>query len=69
MPMAIFDDEPKSKQGQCPSNLTLIQNTSYHEILQVFVVWIHNSFMLSLKHMMPLFKSIKMARSSLLWIS
>jgi hypothetical protein len=35
---AICDDKLKLGQGQCPMNLVLIQNTSCHEILQVFMV-------------------------------
>jgi len=30
---AICDDKLKSRQGQCPPSLVLIQNMSYHEIL------------------------------------
>ncbi len=44
---AICDDKLKSRQGQSPLSLVLIQNTSYYEILQVFMVWIHNDFTLS----------------------
>jgi hypothetical protein len=35
---AICDDKLKLKQGQCPMSLVLIQNTSCHEILHIFMV-------------------------------
>jgi hypothetical protein len=35
---AICDNKLELKQRQCPSSLTLIQNMSCHEILQVFMV-------------------------------
>jgi hypothetical protein len=37
-PKVICDDKLKSGQGQCPPSLALIQNTSCHEILQIFMV-------------------------------
>jgi len=49
----------ESRQGQCPLSLTLIQNMSCHEILQVLKVWIHNDFMLNFfKQMLPFLKGI-----------
>ncbi len=55
----ICDDRLKWRQGQCPFSLASIQNMSYHKILQVLMVWIHNDFMLnSFKQMMPLLKGI-----------
>jgi len=36
-PKVICDNKPKSRQGQCPLSLALIQNTSCHEILQVLI--------------------------------
>jgi hypothetical protein len=58
-PKVICDDKLKWRQGQCPFSLASIQNMSYHEILQVFMVWIHNDLMLnSFKQVMPLFKGI-----------
>ncbi len=41
---AICDDKLELKQRQCPSSLASIQNISCHEILQVFMVWIHSDF-------------------------
>ncbi len=58
-PKAICDDKLKSRQGQCPPSLASIQNTNCHEILQVFMVWIHNDFMLSsFKQMTRILKGI-----------
>ncbi len=55
----ICDNKLESIQRQCPLSLALIQNMSCHEILQVFMVWIHKDFMLNyFKQMLPLFKSI-----------
>jgi hypothetical protein len=36
-PKVICDNKPKSRQGQCPLSLALIQNKSCHEILQVLI--------------------------------
>jgi hypothetical protein len=63
VPKVICDDKLESKQKQCPlsltSNLVSIQNTSYHEILRVHMVWIHSDFVLSsFKQMTPFLKGI-----------
>jgi hypothetical protein len=48
-----------TNQNQDKDNLVLFQNISFHEILLVFMVQIHNDFMLnSFKPMMPFFKGI-----------
>jgi hypothetical protein len=44
---AIWMTNRNPKQGQCPSNLVLIQNTSNHEILKVLMIGVHNDFMLN----------------------
>jgi hypothetical protein len=38
VPMVICDDKLQSRHGQCPPSLASIQNTNYHEILQVLMV-------------------------------